>query len=148
MRGPHLGRRDRVKPLANPTRCCPSTEGGAAMAEYGLFIGWGQPRTGKEIASIKVFEEAVALVDRLKAAGDIEGADYALLGYHGGDLNGFMLLRGEPEQLARVGMTPEFRAVTMRAATCLEHVGIVQAFVGTGVMRSLGSWREAIDDLI
>jgi hypothetical protein len=118
------------------------------MAEYGLFIGWGQPRTGKEIASIKVFEEAVALVDRLKAAGEIESAEYALLGYHGGDLEGFMLLKGDPEKLGRISMAPEFRHLTMRAAACIENVGVVPAFVGTGVMRSLGTWREAIDDLI
>ena len=33
------------------------------MAESGLFIGWGAPRPGREIASIKVFEEAVARGD-------------------------------------------------------------------------------------
>ena len=118
------------------------------MAEYGLFIGWGSTRTGKEIASIKVFEEAVALTDRLKAAGEIEGVEYVLLGSHGGDLSGFMLVRGDPEKLGRLSMSPEFQRLTMRAATCLENVGVVHAFVDAGVMSMMGKWREAIADLI
>jgi len=118
------------------------------VAEYGLFIGWGPTRTGKEIASIKVFEEAVALTDRLKAAGEIESVEVVLLGSHGGDLAGFMLLRGDPEKLGRVSMAPEFLGLTMRAGVCLENVGVVHAFVDAGVMSMMGKWREAIADLI
>ena len=39
------------------------------MAESGLFIGWGDPYPGKAIASLEVFEEAVAYWESLRAAG-------------------------------------------------------------------------------
>ncbi len=72
------------------------------MAEFGLFIGWGEPRAGKEAAAGKVFGEAAAHYTALQAAGEIESFETVVLGAHGGDLNGFFLLRGDPEKLLRV----------------------------------------------
>ena len=118
------------------------------MAEFGLFIGWGSSQTGREAAGFKVFEEAVAYYDRLKAAGEIESWESVLLNPHGGDLGGFFLLRGDPEKLGRLSMSLEFQRLTMRAGVCLDDVGIVNALVDAGVMRSMAAWKEAIADLI
>jgi hypothetical protein len=118
------------------------------MAEYGLFIGWGFPRAGKEAAAYKVFQDAVAYWKELQAAGEIESFEVVALGYHGGDLNGFSLLRGAPEKLGRLSMAPEFQRRSMRAATCIDGVGIVNAAVDDGAIRQMASWKEAIADLI
>jgi hypothetical protein len=118
------------------------------VAEFGLFIGWGSPRAGKEAAAGKVFEEAVAYWNRLQAAGEIESVEQVLLSAHGGDLIGFALLRGDPEKLGRLSMTPEFQRLTMRAGVCLDGVGVVSAVVDAGVMRWMGEWKGAIADLI
>ena len=118
------------------------------MAEFGLFIGWGSPRAGKEAAAGKVFEEAVAYWNGLQAAGEIESVEQVLLSAHGGDLIGFALLRGDPEKLGWLSMTPEFQRLTMRAGVCLDGVGVVSAVVDAGVMRWIGDWRGAIADLI
>jgi hypothetical protein len=121
---------------------------GFLMAEYGLFIGWGSPRTGKEAASYKVFGDAAAYWKGLQAAGEIESVETVLLGYHGGDLGGFFLVRGDPEKLGQLSMSPELNRLSMRAATCLDNVGIVTATIDDGVMRQLAGWKEAIADLI
>jgi hypothetical protein len=118
------------------------------MAEFGLFIGWGSPYPGKEMASVKVFEEAVAYWGALQAAGEIESVEYALLGAHGGDLGGFALLRGDPEKLGRLSMSPEFQRLTMRAAVCLDHVGVVPATLDAGMMSLVAQWQEVIADLM
>jgi hypothetical protein len=118
------------------------------VAEYGLFIGWGSSRAGREAAAGKVFQEAVAYWDGLKAAGEIESVEMVILGVHGGDLTGFFLLRGDPEKLGRLSMTPEFQRLTMRAGVCLDGVGVVHAVIDAGVMRSMAAWQEAIADLI
>jgi hypothetical protein len=118
------------------------------MSEHGLFIGWGAPRPGKENAVVTVFAEATAYWEGLRAAGEIESVEPVLLGYHGGDLRGFALLRGDPEKLGRLRTSPEFQRLTQRAAVCLERVGVVTAVIGAGVERQLGKWREAINDLI
>jgi hypothetical protein len=118
------------------------------VAEFGLFIGWGSPYAGKEAAAGKMFEEAVAYWDALKAAGEIESVELVLLNRHGGDLLGFALLRGDPEKLGRLSMTPEFQRLTMRAGVCLDGVGVVNAVVDAGVKRWMGEWKGAIADLI
>ncbi len=118
------------------------------MAEYALFIGFGPPRAGKEAAALKNFEESAAFTETLRAAGEIESVEYVLLNSHGGDLNGFFLLRGEPEQLVRLSMAPEFQRLVMRAGVCSEGLGVVNALVDAGVMRSMAAWKEAVSDLI
>ena len=118
------------------------------MAEFALFIGFGSPRAGKEAAAIKSFEESVAYADGLKAAGEVESVEYVLLNPHGGDLNGFFLLRGEPEKLGRLSMAPEFQRLTMRAGVCSEGMGVINALVDAGVMRTMAAWKEAVADLI
>ena len=118
------------------------------MAEYALFIGFGSPRAGKETAALKNFEESAAFAEKLKAAGEVESVEYVLLNSHGGDLNGFFLLRGDPEKLGRLSMAPEFQRLVMRAGVCSEGVGVVNALVDAGVMRSMAAWKEAVADLI
>jgi hypothetical protein len=118
------------------------------VAEFGLFIGWGPPRVGKEAAAGKVFEEAIAYWNALQAAGEIESVEYVLLASHGGDLVGFALLRGEPDKLGRISGAPEFERLTMRAGVCLDGVGVVSAAVDAGVTRQMATWNEAIADLI
>ena len=118
------------------------------MAEFGLFIGWGSPRAGKEAAAGKLFEEAVGYWNGLQEAGEIESVELVLLAAHGGDLDGFALLRGDPERLGRLRMAPEFERLTMRAGVCLDGVGVVSAVIDAGVTRSMGTWKEAIADLI
>ncbi len=118
------------------------------MAEFGLFIGWGAPRAGKELAAGTVFEEAVAYWPALQGAGQIESFEFVELNAHGGDLGGFALLRGEPEKLGRLSMAPEFQRLTMRAGACLDGVGVVNAVVDAGMARWMGAWKEAIADLV
>jgi len=118
------------------------------VAEYGLFVGWGSSRVGREAAAAKLFQESVAYWDGLKTSGEIESVEMVLLGAHGGDLGGFFLLRGDPEKLGRLSMSPEFERLIMRAGVCLDGVGVVQAVVDAGVMRSMAGWQEAIADLI
>ncbi len=71
-----------------------------------------------------------------------------LLRAHGGDLGGFALLRGDAEKLGRLSMTASFERMAMRAGTCLDSVGIVNAVVDAGAIRSMGEWKTAITDLI
>jgi hypothetical protein len=118
------------------------------MADYGIFFGWGVIRAGREAALDKVFPEAVAYWDGLKAAGEIEEVRLVMLGAHGGDLSGFALLLGDREKLARLRASPEWTRLTMRAESCLENVGVVDAYVDGGFMRLMNGWGEAVADLV
>lgn len=118
------------------------------MADHGLFIGWGPTRPGREAITGQVLAEAQAYWGELRDAGQIEGFEVVLLAAHGGDLDGFALLRGDRERLARLRMTPEFARMTMRIETCVEHAGVVDAYLDAGVTELASRWQEAIADLV
>jgi hypothetical protein len=118
------------------------------MAETGLFIGWGTPHPGREMASIKVFEEAVDYWDTLKAAGEIESVEYAILGAHGGDLAGFALLRGDLEKLERLSLAPDFQRMVQRAGVVARNVGVVRAVLGADARGMMAAYREIVADLV
>jgi hypothetical protein len=118
------------------------------VADYGLFLGWGMPRAGREAAAGKVFGEAEAYWAACKAAGEIESWETVSLGSHGGDLVGFVLLRGDPEKLMRLSMAPEFQRLSARCAACLDRVGVVPAYVDAGVTKFMSAWPGMIADLI
>jgi hypothetical protein len=71
------------------------------MADSALFIGWGAPIPGREQKSTTIFGEAVALWTKLQGDGVIESWGAYFLEPHGGDLEGFFLLRGDRDKLAR-----------------------------------------------
>ena len=63
------------------------------MADSGLFIGFGAPVRGRERQAIKVFNEAFEYYSRLQQDGEIDSFEPVLLQPHGGELDGFFLLR-------------------------------------------------------
>ena len=84
------------------------------MADAGLFIGWGAPVRGREAKGLEVFSEALAYYARLQQEGVIEGFETAILEPHGGDLQGFVLVRGSEERLAQLRVDDEFVRLSAR----------------------------------
>jgi hypothetical protein len=95
-----------------------------------LFVGWGAVVRGREQNAIAVFQEAVQYYSRLQQQAEIQSFEAVGLEPHGGDLEGFLLIQGEPDKLARLRGSDEFIALTTRAQQVVEHVGIVGAFTG------------------
>ena len=54
------------------------------MADYGLFIGWGAAKNGRERVALEVFNEAVQYYGGLQQQGQIESMQVVLLEPHGG----------------------------------------------------------------
>jgi hypothetical protein len=117
------------------------------MADAGLFIGWGAPVRGREAKGLEVFSEALGYYGRLQQEGVIEGFETALLEPHGGDMQGFVLLRGSQERLAQLRVDDEFVRLSTRASLVVEGVGVVGAALGDGLEQAIGTYREAISDL-
>jgi hypothetical protein len=117
------------------------------VSEHGLFFGWGSTRTGREVAADKLFSELLGYWSGLKDAGSIDDYEVVMLGDHGGDLSGFVLARGDREDLARIRMAPDLARLMTRAEMVVEDVGLVDAYIDEGVLRLMGVWREAVADL-
>ena len=117
------------------------------MADAGLFLGWGAPVRGRERKSLDVFNETVQWYGEQQQAGRIESFDVALLEPHGGDLDGFLLVRGSQEQIAALRADEEFERLTTRASLIVDNVGVVGAYINEGLARGMGIYQAQLDEL-
>ena len=117
------------------------------MANAGLFLGWGDPVRGREQPGLKVLGEGLEYYARLEQEGRIEGFETVFLEPHGGDLSGFILLRGSEEQMDAVQRDDEFQRITVRATMIVESLGVVRAALGDGIGRQVELFQEAIGEL-
>jgi hypothetical protein len=90
------------------------------MADSGLFIGFGAPVRGRERQAIKVFNEA---------------------------FDGFFLLRGDQDKLARIRSSEEFERLTVRGQLIIENLGFVGAALGGRLMSQLSMFGEQVEEL-
>jgi hypothetical protein len=125
----------------------PAEQGGALMADFGLFIGFGPPVRGRERQAIKVFNEAAEYYSRLQQQGEIEGFEPVFLEAHGGDLIGFFLMRGDRDKLARIRTSDEFTRLSLRAALITENFGVVGAQLGERIATQIGVFNEQVEEL-
>ncbi len=117
------------------------------MADAGIFIGWGANIAGREEKGLAVFNEAIQYWGGLQESGKIESFEVVLLGPHGGDLEGFSLLRGSQDQMSALLVDEEFERQTTRATLIVQNVGVVPAILGEGLGRSIGLYQQQIGEL-
>ena len=113
------------------------------MSEAALFVGWGQPVRGREKRSLDVFNDAVTYYGERVADGSIDSFEPVLLDPHGGDLQGFMLIKGSAEGLTAMRATEEFQRLHLRAGMIVDNLGIIEAWVGDAVLTELGYFGDA-----
>jgi hypothetical protein len=93
---------------------------------------------------MELFASTMAFYAKLQAAGSIASFEPVLLTTHGGDMNGFILIKGDEHKLATVRLSQEFLDIEMQANLCLQGVGVIQGFVGEGVQSMMQSWGKHI----
>jgi hypothetical protein len=95
-----------------------------------IFLGWGQAVAGRELKALQVFGEVVEYYMKLQQKGEIDSLEAFQLDPHGGDLAGFLVVRGNPEKLARLRTSPEFIRINLRGSLVVENLGVVGASTG------------------
>jgi len=114
------------------------------VADTALFIGWGEIVRGREARAVQDFGEAVAYYERLQDQGEIESYEAVLLEPHGGDLSGFMLLRGDGDKLMRVWRSDEFETLMSRTRLLVDSLGVAPATIGTGLQQRMGRYMQEV----
>ena len=109
-----------------------------------IFMGWNGSIAGREAMSAQHFQEFLGYLGGLQQAGKIASFEPVLLNPHGGDLNGFVLVRGDSAQLAALQGTEEWEIHIARAGFYLEGLGVVRGVTGEGVMARLALWNQVI----
>jgi hypothetical protein len=76
----------------------------------------------------------------LQQKGVIKSFDCVLLHPHGGDLNGFFVIRGESQQLGEVVSSKEWNTQTIRATIHLQGFGVIRGLTGDLVKERMAAW--------
>jgi hypothetical protein len=114
------------------------------MADAGLFIGWGQVVRGREDRALEIFNETIEYYGQLQSDGRIENFEVALLEPHGGDLAGYVMLRGSEEQLDAVRHDDDFQRLMVRGDLIVDGLGAVHALIGDGLARAVTMYQEEL----
>ena len=83
----------------------------------------------------------------LQGRGELESVEAFFLEPHGGDLGGFVLLRGEREKLDNIRASDDFLRIATRSQLIVENFGVVGAATGGEMERQMGMFLEASGEL-
>jgi hypothetical protein len=114
------------------------------MADRVLFIGWNRPAVGREPEAMQLWQKSMEYHSKLQADGRIESFEPVLLTAHGGDLNGFVILKGDADKLAEIRRENTFIDLTIEAGYCLDGFGVVVGYVGEGLVEVFGRWAKLV----
>jgi len=117
------------------------------MADEALFFGWGEVVRGREAKALEVFGEAIQYYAQLQQDGKIESFEPWFLAPHGGDLGGFVLIRGEREQLDEIRRSAEFERLLTRASLVVDGTGSINAYTGDKLASLMGQFQEASSEI-
>ncbi len=112
------------------------------MQKGSLFVGWGAIIPGRENAAAKVLGEARHYLETLRATSKIERFETVLLEPHGGELEGFVLISGAGDAIAKLRMDAEFLRMIIGVQLVHNKVGVVGAHVGEAIGPILQLWEE------
>jgi hypothetical protein len=109
-----------------------------------MLFGWNRSIPGREKVSAAHFDEFVKYVGGLQQKGTIQAYDAVFLDTHGGDLNGFFLIKGESAKLDALARTTEWVTHITRASLHLEGSGVIRGVTGDELMKRMAIWTSAI----
>lgn len=114
------------------------------MAANVVLFGWNRSVPGRERLSAEHFGEFVQYLGGLQQAGAIQSFDVVFLDIHGGDMNGFFLIRGANDQLNDLVDSEAWVMHMLRAGLHMEEAGVVRGATGDLVMERMGQWVQSI----
>ncbi len=109
-----------------------------------VMFGWNRAIPGREGMAAELFAHTVNYYTQLKSSGQLESWEPVFLNRHGGDLNGFFLLKGTHEQLDTIMSSDEWVDLTMRAEQYLQGVGVITGYSGSVIPELMNRWTKTI----
>jgi hypothetical protein len=80
----------------------------------------------------------------LQQKGAIQGFETVFLDSHGGDLNGFFLIKGESAKLDALISTNEWVTHIVRASLHLNGSGVIRGTTGNEALERMALWTSII----
>ena|SRR5579859_4243810 len=118
------------------------------MADTALFLGWGSLKSGREKAGFAVFDESVQFFAGCQQQGRIDSFEPFALEFHGGELSGFFLLRGDLDKLNQLRYSDDFQRILDRASNVVNDLGVVTAFTGNRLQQLFANGQQNTSDIV
>lgn len=115
------------------------------MADSVLFLGWNRPAVGREERAFNLWRDAMEFYGKLQSDGQIESFEPVILNAHGGDLNGFILIKGSRQKLDELRRDDTFMNFVTEGGLCLNDFGVITGYVGDGLADVFDRWARAIN---
>ena len=112
------------------------------MDRNAIFFAWNRSIPGREQTSGQHFEDFVGYLTAQAQSGAIENFDVMFLDTHGGDMNGFFLIRGDAAKLDALQSTSDWLEHMTRASLHLQGSGAVRGVTGDMVMQRMALWNK------
>ncbi len=114
------------------------------MSANVMLFGWNRSIAGREKLSAQHFDEFTKYLSGLQQKGSIQSFEVVFLDAHGGDLNGFFLIKGDPQKLDALVGTTEWITHVTRATLHLEGCGAIRGATGDEVASRMAIWSGAL----
>lgn len=118
------------------------------MPKSALFVGWGAIIPGREKVAPLVLQDALKYLMQLEAQNKIDSVDTVLLEPHGGDLAGFVLIKGDQSALQHLRATEEFTKIIVGVQLVHTKVGVVTAYTGAEMQSLFHIWDQQEEALL
>ena len=114
------------------------------MANGVLFLGWKDAKVGREAQAMELFQMSLGFWNKHVDNGTIESFEPVILSRHGGDLNGFFLIRGDRDKLAAIRASEELENIIVQGVYCLEGFGLIDGYVGDSLNQIMAKWGKQV----
>jgi hypothetical protein len=109
-----------------------------------IFVGWNRSVAGRESHALEHFGEWGGWLGSLKADGSIGDFDIIQLQVHGGDLNGFAVVKGSTDQLQKLQATDAWQDHLARGTRNMVGLGVIPGFVGEELNKQMVRYQKYI----
>ena len=113
------------------------------MAEAALFIRWGATAPGRERKAVELFGESLRFLTSLVTKGRVASVEPFFLQPHGGNVEGFFIMRGDRDELNKIRGEDDFQRYSVRAQAVVQNFGVIEAITGEALNKHMAWFTEA-----
>jgi hypothetical protein len=114
------------------------------MADAAILIRWDRPKTGREQEALALFGGTLEYYGTLQSQGTIESFEPVMLSPGGGDLNGFILIRGSAEKLEALKRDDQFVERMIGGQYLIAGFGVVDAYLEGALQRRMAKYAQVV----
>jgi len=109
---------------------------------HALFIGWNRSVSGREKNAIEIFQGFTNYLHSLETKKQIVSFEPVLLNAHGGDMNGFIVVRANRDDLNKLTVSEDWLNWITQASYSLTNFGVVEAFLGDEIQTRMTRYAK------